>query len=140
MLYFAYGSNLWRDQMRARCPDATLVGMGCLLGFRWIITQRGYASIVASPGDVVYGCVYDISLTDEESLDRYEGVAEGRYYKEKVLVDVAGSQECCMTYIDNTVMHGLPADEYVTRINAGLHDTELPAEYVAQVIRPFIPA
>lgn len=25
-LYFAYGSNLWREQMRARCPEQKEIG------------------------------------------------------------------------------------------------------------------
>jgi hypothetical protein len=36
VLYFAYGSNLWREQMTSRCPEHREVGTGCLKGWRWI--------------------------------------------------------------------------------------------------------
>ena len=39
--YFAYGSNMWRAQMRDRCPDHQLIGSGVLKGYRWIISARG---------------------------------------------------------------------------------------------------
>lgn len=44
-MFSAYGSNLWRRQMMARCPQQREIGAGCLTGWRWIITARGYASI-----------------------------------------------------------------------------------------------
>lgn len=139
MRYFAYGSNLWRNQMRHRCPDAMLLGMGCLYGYRWIITKRGYASIIQSPGDVVYGSVYEVGFDDVAALDQYEGVAQGAYYKELVLVECGGRLEECMTYVDPVQVEGIASQEYCKRINAGLCDAELPPEYVAHNIRPFIP-
>ncbi|RFU77051.1 hypothetical protein TARUN_5187 [Trichoderma arundinaceum] len=48
ILYFAYGSNLSTEQMRQRCPYSTAVGLGKVMGWRWIINRRGYANIVRS--------------------------------------------------------------------------------------------
>ncbi|KAL1648495.1 hypothetical protein SLS58_002250 [Diplodia intermedia] len=52
-LYFAYGSNLWLDQMHRRCPSSVYLGVGRLhgsnssnTGWRWIINERGYANVV----------------------------------------------------------------------------------------------
>jgi len=56
--YFAYGSNLCRDQMRQRCPDAQVIQTGRLDGYRWIVNSRGYATIVVSAKDVVWGTVF----------------------------------------------------------------------------------
>jgi hypothetical protein len=33
-LYFAYGSNLWLEQMQIRCPYHRIIGMGSLGGYR----------------------------------------------------------------------------------------------------------
>jgi gamma-glutamylcyclotransferase (GGCT)/AIG2-like uncharacterized protein YtfP len=74
MLYFAYGSNMWREQMIKRCPDHRYIGNGIFQGYRWIISERGYAYIIKSESDEVHGVVYEISDTDEKRLDRYEGV------------------------------------------------------------------
>ena len=49
-LYFAYGSNMSRALMRARCPTAREVGTATLAGHRLIITSDGYASVVPEPG------------------------------------------------------------------------------------------
>ena len=34
MLYIAYGSNMVREQMDYRCPDAKLIGTGYMAGAR----------------------------------------------------------------------------------------------------------
>ena len=140
MLYFAYGSNLWRQQMTRRCPEHHEVGTGCLTGWRWIITARGYASIVVSAGDYVIGTVYDVSVADVLNLDRFEGVAQGDYRKEKVAVDVDGHRLSCLVYIDNVVEEGDPKEEYTVRINQGIQDARLSEDYVTLYIRPFIAA
>lgn len=139
MHYFAYGSNLWLEQMRSRCPESRLVGRGRLDGYRWLITGRGYASIVVSSDDTVYGSVYLLSKTDERLLDRYEGVSQGHYRKEQVEVEVEGELLRCLTYIDPVEQPGQPQAEYVDRINSGLADAKLPQEYVTGQIRRFVP-
>jgi gamma-glutamylcyclotransferase len=138
-LYFAYGSNLWLDQMRKRCPDQSVFSHGVLKGYRWIITTRGVANIVKSVPDEVHGIIYEISESDEETLDRCEGVSNGDYYKKTVLVEAAGQQVNCLVYIDPTEEEGRPRQEYIKRINAGLIDAKLPEEYVIGCIRKFIP-
>jgi gamma-glutamylcyclotransferase len=52
-LYFAYGSNMCREQMNKRCPDHQFFGNGILKGFCWIISTRGYANIIKSDADEV---------------------------------------------------------------------------------------
>lgn len=140
LLYFAYGSNLWRRQMTARCPEHREIGAGRLNGWRWIITTRGYASIVVSEGDYVLGTVYELSVADVLSLDRFEGVAHGDYRKEMIAVDVNGQELDCLVYIDPVALAGKPKEEYVARINSGIRDAEFPEAYVAQYLRPFVPA
>ena len=46
MKYFAYGSNMMREQMFCRCPGVTPGKITALYGYRFIINARGYASIV----------------------------------------------------------------------------------------------
>ncbi|GFE60497.1 gamma-glutamylcyclotransferase family protein [Geobacter sp. AOG2] len=139
MLYFAYGSNLWRNQMHDRCPDHEEIGYGILQGYRWLISQRGYATIVASPRDEVHGKVYMLTEPDECSLDRYEGVYEGGYRKEIVPVILDGHSTPCLVYIDPVETEGVAWPEYVGRINRGISDSALCPEYVARYMRKFIP-
>jgi len=140
VLYFAYGSNLWRQQMTGRCPEHHVIGTGILKGWRWIITTRGYASIAVSENNYVLGTVYELSETDLLSLDQFEGVAQGNYRKEIISVDVGGRELSCLVYIDSAIEEGAPKDEYVVRINHGIKDAEFPDEYVTRHIRPFVPA
>lgn len=139
MLYFAYGSNLWQEQMQQRCPDHRIIGQGQLAGYRWLITARGYASIVKSPADCVLGMVYDLSEADIRTLDSYEGVAQGSYYKQQFSVQIGNRLVSCMTYIDPVTEEGVPQQEYIARINHGIQDAGLPKIYVVQYLRPFVP-
>ncbi len=138
MLYFAYGSNLWKQQMRARCPEHVEIGAGRLNGWRWIITRRGYASIVASKGDYVLGAVYELSEPDILNLDRFEGVERGIYSKEFITVEMAGRDVSCLVYIDPVFEEGEPKEEYIARINNGIQDAGFPDEYTVRYLRPFI--
>lgn len=84
-LYFAYGSNLSLKQMSLRCPESRFIGRAVLHNFHWQINQRGYANVVPAPvpnpgdavpasRDVVEGLCFLLSRSDEERLDRAEGV------------------------------------------------------------------
>ncbi|CAK4031869.1 Hypothetical predicted protein [Lecanosticta acicola] len=83
-IYFGYGSNLWRHQMRQRCPTSKYLGIARLKGYRWIIYDRGYANIVEEAEQAdhkeydytheCWGLVYTLQRKDEERLDVNEGV------------------------------------------------------------------
>ena len=139
MHYFAFGSNLWRRQMSARCPEYSTIGAGLLMGWRWIITSRGYASIIRSEGDYVLGTVYELSETDLLNLDRFEGVVQGDYNKEMMVVTVDGRDLSCLVYIDPVTEEGQPKEEYIVRINNGIEDADLPDDYISCYLLPFIP-
>ena len=77
--YFAYGSNLDESQLCRRCPGAALVTIGSLPHFRLGFTVRsagwnaGAADVVESPGDRVWGLVFEVTDEDLGELDRCEG-------------------------------------------------------------------
>lgn len=107
-LYFAFGSNLSHTQMRQRCISAPEISakplaVARLDGWRWIITERGYANVIPVQGfddyflaqnietsdrravlnaqdettsheEHVYGIIYAMTPSDEGLLDGYEGV------------------------------------------------------------------
>ncbi len=139
-LYFAYGSNLWQKQMKDRCPDHRVIGKGILKGYRWIISTRGYANIVKSDSDEVYGVIYEITDSDEKTLDIKEGVKSGAYQKEMMTIEFNGKNLECLIYIDPIKNEGKPKPEYIERINKGILDAELPPEYIELYMRKFITA
>lgn len=136
MLYFAYGSNMWRQQMLDRCPACEEIGYGVLRGYRWIISLRGYANIVLSAGDEVHGRVYRLTESDECSLDRYER----GYRKEVVPVLLDGYSAPCLVYVDPVEEEGVAWPEYVDRINHGILDAGLSSVYVARYMTRFMHA
>ncbi len=126
--------------MKERCPEHRLIGNGILKRYRWIITTRGYANVVKSSSDEVHGLVYEISESDEKSLDELEGVQIGHYRKEMLKIDIGGVFKECLVYIDPVQKEGKPKKEYIERINKGISDSKLPSEYVDRYIRKYIPA
>jgi len=137
-LYFAYGSNMDSKQMNRRCPENRLIGNATLPGYRWIITRRGYASVVPSQQDAVEGVLYEISETDEAHLDQYEGVGSGCYVKEMVRILHNGEIVHAMIYIDPVDEEGAPKKEYIRRINDAVRDAGLSEAYVNRYIRRFV--
>lgn len=138
-LYFAYGSNMDREQMDERCPGHERLGWAVLRGYFWYLTSRTYASIRKSPGDYVEGFLYRITKTDEQELDYFEGVANGLYEKHYIPMEHNGKRlENVLVYIDPETREGEPQDWYVTAINQGISDAQLTATYVNKYIRPFI--
>ena len=171
-LYFGYGSNMWLDQMNRRCPENKYIGTAvlqdwlvgylstCLLVISsttsnrcWIINQRGYANVIPSSGNYVYGFIYELNTKNEASLDVYEGAP--RIYDKKIhpvqLRTSPGDGEAAtkktidaLVYIDtvNTSPDD-PKTEYIHRINMALQDglkNGVPQSYIDKYIRPFIPA
>ena len=137
-MYFAYGSNLCIRQMDNRCPSNSKIGIGKLQGYRWIISARGYANVVKSSNDDVWGVIYEISMLDEEKLDVYEGVSTKCYVKENLDILIDGKIQNCLTYVDPTTEEGVPTSTYANTINEGLCDSKLPEEYVEKHLRPKI--
>jgi gamma-glutamylcyclotransferase len=138
-LHFGYGSNLWKQQMTERCPGHRILGAAKLRGYKWVISTRGYANVVESPGDEVEGVLYELTPSDEKTLDIREGVAVGSYSKVNLPVIHGINESTAMVYVDPIRAEGVAKAEYVKRINAGVKDAGLSAQYVTKHIRRFIP-
>lgn len=137
-LYFAYGSNMWNEQINKRCPDSTKLGIARLAGYRWIISTRGYANVVESLNDEVEGVLFEISESDEQTLDAKEGVGSGGYQKGELTVVLGAKAMVALVYLDPVITEGAPIPEYIERINQGLADAQLSEAYVTRQVRKFI--
>ena len=120
--YIAYGSNLNVGQMKYRCPKAKIVGTAVLenntLYFRGSKTGS-YLTIEPEIGASVPVAIWEITPTDELSLDRYEGYPTF-YYKYNYTLDVTSLDKKkvekldCFAYIMRTdAPVGLPTLQYV---------------------------
>ena len=81
--YFAYGSNLNKEQMASRTPFAT--SEGHMYIDDWRLVFRGVADIEPHKGSRLAVGMWKITKPDEDNLDRYEGVKHGLYRKEDIL-------------------------------------------------------
>ena len=122
-LYFAYGSNLDREAMRLRCPDAAPVGRAVLDG--WTLTFRGVADIERRDGSRTKGAVWRISVRDLERLDFYEGYPSV-YRRELLRVRSQDGKREAIAYVMNDHYVGLPSTAYYRTIERGYRDWGLP--------------
>jgi gamma-glutamylcyclotransferase (GGCT)/AIG2-like uncharacterized protein YtfP len=77
--YFAYGSNMDYDQFKKRCPNSKYLGKGFLSDYKLAFTrysrnwESAVADVLVSPGDIVWGLIYDMTEEDLTNLDKFEG-------------------------------------------------------------------
>ena len=113
--YAAYGSNLWHDQMRRRCPDAQVAGQAVLQGWRLVL--RKFALIERAPGASCPGGLWRVTAADMEALDRYEGPFT--YVRSRITLPGGA---VAVTYKEIRHRPGPPAAEYVQRLRDGYRD------------------
>ncbi|KAI1750350.1 hypothetical protein F4782DRAFT_510037 [Xylaria castorea] len=136
-LYFAYGNNLWLEQMAKRCPDSVYVGRAVLPDHCWFINRRGAASIAPRSGSTVHGLVYEITANDETYLDRSERIHNEAYIKTYRRVNLYEVSDAMQMTTRLLVKDGGP--EQVIRIarhlsipTGGRHDTADVLVYLSQ--------
>lgn len=133
-LYFAYGSNMNEAQMALRCPGSKVVGIAMLENHRFLINERGVASIAEMQGKVVYGLLWNISEADERQLDSYEGVRKGLYRKSTVSVREPENQIVdALVYVASTNKHGKPRPGYMEGILRAATDLGFPTQVLEEL-------
>lgn len=115
--YLAYGSNLNREQMAFRCPDAVPAGSAEIYGWQ-LAFRRGYLTIEPAEGSAVPVGIWLISEQDEKSLDRYEGFP--RFYrKEYIEID---DREFLVYIMNDGYPVQKPSPEYLLTVAKGYSD------------------
>lgn len=122
MKYIAYGSNMSIEQMAYRCPDAYVVGVGYLEGWKLEFYLHATVEPVSRNGKVPV-VVWEISENDEKSLDYYEGVPS-YYTKDRATVRL----------VDGTEVEGLI---YLMRRYRDLPPTRGYVQGIAEAYRRF---
>ena len=121
--YFAYGSNLNLEGMKARCADCVPAGTATLDD--WSLTFRGVADIERLQGRRTYGALWGISDRDLERLDSYEGYP--RVYRRRLVSVRVGEREVgALTYVMDDDYVGLPSSFYYETIRQGYEQWDLP--------------
>lgn len=142
MRYFAYGSNMFTQRLRLRCPSSCRKATGKLPrhALRWhkrSLDGSGKcdAYFTGDPGDVVWGVVFEIRSDEKPCLDSAEGL--GRSYVQKdVDVLTSDGQVAAFTYVATpaSINSGArPYTWYRDLVLAGAREHGLPGEYVSLI-------
>lgn len=129
MYYFAYASNLSRQQMAERCPEAKPLYTARLPHYKltfagWSRKWRGgTATIRGSKGDVVIGALYEVPERSLRLLDKYEDYpATCDHLKVKVVTEDGDFVEA-VTYVrTDQAKETEPSPEYLSVIKKGYSD------------------
>ncbi len=136
-LYFAYGSNLLTQRLRARTASATAMGWGVLPGhaLRWHMASTdgsGKCDVVedVQVRDPVHGVVYSIDSAEKPLLDLAESLGVG-YRDAQVIVHVGSEPVRVWLYKALQVNAGaVPYDWYHALVLGGAREHRLPAAYL----------
>lgn len=127
-LYGCYGSNLNKNQMAYRCPDAKPLGVVYLKDY--VLVYDRVASIEFKKGACVPIGLWSISENDEISLDSYEGYPH-LYTKKDFIIDINGKKETVMIYIKNNMNnYSMPNIGYFHTIMEGYNDFNIDLKYL----------
>ena len=132
-LCFAYGSNMDRAAMAARCPRSQPVGPARLARHRIFIMASGHASVRRDPARNVYGLLWNLALSDVRSLDVYEEIARGLYVKLTQPVIIPGGAKRALVYVGLSTVAGVPEAPYMAGIIAAARELDFPAAYMREL-------
>lgn len=133
--YFAYGSNMLRDQMANRCSDFEDLGPAYLAEYEQTFSIAGtiwpgaVANVEPATDKKVHGVLYRVSQKDLRALDFFEGVQDEEYTRRSVRVFHEDSLKEATIYLNPrpSELTTLPAAAYVDRMIDGAIEHDLPA-------------
>ena len=119
MLYFAFGSNLNRKQIKRRCKNSRFISRHILKNYQLVFRSKyGAADIQRKKGSSVLGAIYDINKADEKKLDAYEEfpkVYVKKYFK------ILG-KKVMFYYMSSKTKQTEPSRRYLNSIIQGYKD------------------
>lgn len=135
IINFSFGSNMSTARLLARLPQAQLLGVGKLSGYRLtfdMLSTDGSAKCsitTCHPSSEVYGVLYALNHAEKRRLDEIEG---SRYHCRNLAVEHLGHGHVeAWCYIANTfIEQQLPYDWYVQHVLAGAREHQLPSDYI----------
>lgn len=140
--YFAYGSNLLKEQMIARVggigPPENPPRIAYLSNHRLVFdqlspTSPAYANI-RSPGTGVWGVIYSLGEPELKIMDGFEG---GYDRKSVFVTDKQGRIVNATTYVMKqvrTLKSGNPSQEYLDKILTGAKQHGLDESYIKTIV------
>ncbi len=129
MIYMAYGSNLNKEQMSIRCPDAEVMGRFLMPDHRLVF--KGVADMIPAVGHECPVALWRITDACEEALDIYEGFP--KLYRKEYWTHEDGKM--FMAYVMNRDGLAPPPPHYLDCIRDGYQDFGLDAAYLNEAVK-----
>lgn len=141
--YFAYGSNMLTERLRARCLSAKAQGVASADNYVLAFCKKsrdgsGKATLCPAARGQVFGVVFDLDESELPKLDEAEGAGNGYDRIEDFQVHMAGSRapRSVVIYIANSVFIDQslkPYDWYVKLVVAGARQQGLPLQCTDEI-------
>lgn len=111
--------------MKKKCPDARVIAKSWLHGYQ--LAFQGFmtgarATVIPSEGSEVPVIVWEISKSDEDTMDIFEGARLGYRIKETMEVEVDGEMKEALIYTMPPNPCGRPLDSHLRAISAGYRE------------------
>jgi gamma-glutamylcyclotransferase (GGCT)/AIG2-like uncharacterized protein YtfP len=133
-LYFAYGANMERAAMRARCPGALALGPARLTNWRYVIVG-GYGSVAPAPGSCVFGVLWRLGPRDLAALNIFESLDSGLYRRALLTVETGKRRARALVYVGRSGGRRRPMPGYQERLVAAAAEWQLPQHYIKELTR-----
>src|SRR5262249_50614696 len=134
-LHFAYGSNMSRALMGARCRGAEAIGTATLSGWRFVINPEGFGSIAPRPGERVHGVLWRVGARGPAAIHAYESVDSGLLLRRRLPGRRGGVQAMALVYIARRQGEGMPRPGYISLVVEAAREWQLPEIYVRSLAR-----
>lgn len=139
MLYFAYGSNMERAQMKRRCKESRFHSAARLRDHQLIFPRRsdlwggGVAGLKPVPGKMVEGVLYEVSEADQKVLDQVEEHPRSSLRLPVTVETFAGEKLKAFTYFAMGKGDYPPTRRYMEKLISGAEEHNLSDPYIAQL-------
>lgn len=133
LIYFAYGSNLKKEQMDERNVVIYKSHKGFIKNYKLKFNKKSIdgsskANITESEDETVWGICFELDFAGFENLRNHE-----KGYAEQEVIVYNENQEILFTaktFVSNKICDKLPTKAYLDKIIEGAKQHELPEDYI----------
>jgi len=141
LYYFAYGSNMSKEQISARCAKPKVIAVARLADYRLAFFgysatwDGGEETVIPAPGRDVWGVVYQLSSSDRDRLDdaqdaRLDGSGSYFHFPANVTGQDGKVYPVLLFKKDSLGSSQKPSQEYLNFIVEGAVSNGLAGDYV----------
>ncbi len=125
--------------MNIRCPSARKIDLGYLLDHRIVFSvpgqywdEDGVATVRRSPGAVVFGVIWKVSIFEMLKMDSFEGMHN--YSKAECTVYATSNKQFqCIIYKSDNTEAEKPSVGYLELLINSAIEQQLPESYISKL-------